>query len=466
MLPALLATPAYYLSEAFRVVDVFNDQGSIMQLIRIVILLAGLAATVSAQDVGDSWPQFRGPLGTGEAPNAKPPVEWSETKNVRWKIDLPGLGHSTPVLWRDRLFVTAAVPFGPEFPGKPDTAPGAHDNLRVTQRHRFVVTAINRKDGEKLWSKTLFETVPHEGGHHTSSLASASPVCDDKHVFAYFGSHGLFCLEHDGELVWKKDLGDMQSKHAHGEGSSPALYQNTLIVNWDHEGQSFIVAYDKNTGDERWRKNRAELTSWSSPIVIEHKGQPQVIVCGSNAIRAYDLKDGSVIWSCSGLSMNVCATPVYSKGVLLAGSSYDTRNFLAIKVDGAKGDVTGSSNVLWSRKQGPPYVPSPLAYGGAVYYLRHYQGVLSRMEIETGELVPGPMRLPSITDVYSSPVAADGRVYVTDLLGTTCVLEASAKPKLLARNKLDDSFSATAVMVGNEIYLRGKRHLYRISEDR
>ena len=437
---------------------------SAMRSTQALLLLTLGTGVIRAQDAADFWPQFRGPLGTGEAPKADPPIEWSEDKNVRWKIELPGRGHATPVLWGDRLFVATAIPIGPKFAGKPDTDPGAHDNLRVTQKHRFTVMAIARKDGSVLWQENVAEIVPHEGGHNTGSLASGSPVCDDTHVFAYFGSHGLFCLTHDGEIVWQIDLGDMHSKHNHGEGASPALHGDTLVVNWDHEGESFVVAFDKATGRERWRRPRQEVTSWSTPLVIEHKGQAQVIVAGTNRIRAYNLENGSVIWNCGGLSNNVCATPIYSDGIILAGSSYDTRNFMAIRVDGAKGDITGTDKVLWSTSQGPPYVPSPLAYDGAVYFLRHYQGVIRRMQIDNGANVPGAFRLPSIRDVYSSPVAAAKRVYVTDLQGTTMVMDSTAKPKLLARNRLEDSFSATAVVAGEELYLRGKRFLYCIAK--
>ncbi len=431
----------------------------------LLLLLCVSSNGLVAQDAGSNWPQFRGPLGTGEAPKANPPIEWGEDNNVRWKVPLPGLGHSTPVVWGDRIFVTTAVPFGAKFPGKPDTAPGAHDNVRVTQRHRYAAIAINRKDGSVVWKKNLNANVPHEGAHNTASLASASPVCDAKHVFAYFGSHGLYCLDHDGQIVWNKNLGTMQSKHAHGEGASPALHGDTLIVNWDHEGQSFIVAYDKNTGEQRWKLDRKEVTSWSSPIIIQHKNQTQIIVCGSNRIRAYEIETGKVIWSCAGLSNNVCATPVYGDGILLAGSSYDTRNFMAIKVDGASGDITGTNQVLWSRRQGPPYVPSPLLYRGAVFYLRHYQGVLSRLNAKSGSPAPGQIRLPTITDVYSSPVAAANRVYITDLRGTTRVMEAGTDAKFLARNRLEDSFSATMVLVDDEIILRGRKYLYCIAED-
>ncbi|MFK7820099.1 MAG: PQQ-binding-like beta-propeller repeat protein [Planctomycetaceae bacterium] len=435
-------------------------------LVLVVALLGAICLNgLMAQEVKQNqWPQFRGPLGTGEAPQADPPTEWSEDRNIRWKIPLPGLGHSTPVVWGEQIFVTTSIPFGEKFPGKPDTDPKAHDNVRVTQKHRFLMIAINRKDGSIAWRKNLKESTPHEGGHYTSSQASASPVCDDQHVIGFFGSHGLYCLTHDGQVVWQKNLGAIQSKHNHGEGASPALLGDTLVVNWDHEGQSFVVAFDKATGKEKWRVARNEMTSWSSPIAVDHKGLKMAIVAGTNRIRAYDLDSGSVLWSCGGLSQNVCATPIYFDGVVYAGSSYDTRNFMAIDIDGAQGDLTGSSRVLWSRRQQPPYVPSPLLYQGAVYYHRHYQGVLSRINARTGAEEPGPIRLPIISNVYGSPVAAAGRIYVTDLRGTTRVLKAGAKPDFISRNRLDDSFSATAVLVGKEILLRGRKYLYCIAE--
>src|SRR5207249_5283353 len=205
--------------------------------------------------------------------------------------------------------------------------------------------------------QTVHRGLPHEAGHISASLASASPVTDGERVFASFGSYGLYCLDFDGRLLWEKNLGEMHSKHGHGEGSSPALHGETLVVNWDHEEQSFLVALDKRTGKQRWRVARPEDTSWATPIVVEHGGKVQVIVSGTNRIRGYDLASGEVIWECGGLSSNVVASPVAAGGVVYAGSSYDTRNLLAIRLDGAKGDITGTRQVIWSRRRGAPYVP-------------------------------------------------------------------------------------------------------------
>ncbi len=288
-----------------------------------------IALPVHASEL-DNWGQWRGPLATGVAPKANPPITWSEKKNIRWKVALPGKGHSTPVVWQDFIFLTAARPFGKPMKPKYSGAPGAHDNLPITHHQEFLVLAVRRQDGKLLWNKTVHKELPHEGGHESGSLASASSVTDGKHVFAFFGSRGIYALNFDGKLVWKKDLGRMNTKHGHGEGSSPALYEDTLVINWDHEGQSFLVALDKHTGKIRWRVGRDEITSWATPIIVKHAGRTQVIVPGTKRLRAYDLDDGKVIWECGGLSANIVASPVAADGVVYSGCSYVKRALLAV----------------------------------------------------------------------------------------------------------------------------------------
>ena len=209
----------------------------------------------------------------------------------------------------------------------------------------------------------------------------------------------------------------MHTKHGHGEGSSPALQGDTLVVNWDHEEQSFIVALDKNTGNQLWRRDRREVTSWSSPLIVKVGNSFQVIVCGTERVRGYDLATGDVIWQCGGLSANIVATPVAASGVVYVGSSYEKRALLAIQLDGASGDVTDTEHVLWMRTRGTPYVPSPLLYDDALYFLTHYQNVMTRIEAKTGIDDPGAFRLGPIGNIYASPVGGGGRVYVTDVEG-------------------------------------------------
>ncbi len=426
----------------------------------IAVLFVAAVLPLPTLSAAERWAHWRGPLATGASPDAKPPVEWSETKNVRWKTPLPGRGHSSPIVWGDRIFVTAAIPYGDEFPPRYSGRPGAHDNVPVEQRHEFVVIAIDRKTGKIVWKRTVHKALPREGGHRSASLASASPVTDGELVWAFFGSFGLYCLDFDGEIRWQKNLGELHSKHGHGEGAGPVLHGATLAINQDHEEQSFVVAFNKRTGDERWRKLRDEVTSWSTPIVVEHGGKEQLIVPGSRRVRAYDLATGDVIWECGGLSENIVASPVYGDGIVYIGSSYEIRALLAIRLDGAKGDVTGGANVLWTRRRSTPYVPSPLLYRGQLHFLGHYQGVLTRLEGESGKDAPGTLRLPGIGDVYASPVAADGRVYVTDRNGRTIVLSAERTPRVLAVNSLDDRINASAALVGKEMFLRGEKALY------
>ncbi len=420
------------------------------------------AAAAPGTAADRNWPQWRGPLGTGEAPHADPPVRWSETENVRWKTEIPGRGHSTPAVWGDRVFVTAAIPSGDPVPAVDPH--GAHDNAPSIRRQRFVALALDRGDGRILWQRTLGEEVPRESGHLTASFASPSPVTDGERLFAYFGSHGLYALDLEGKLLWQADLGDMETLHGHGEGSSPALAGDAVVVNWDHEGQSFLAAFDTATGERRWRVERDEPTSWATPIVVEEGGRRQVVVSGTRRIRGYDPATGGVLWECGGLSSNVVASPVAGGGMVFAGSSYEKRSLLAIHLDGARGDLTGTDRVAWTRDRATPYVPSPLLYRGALYYLSHYQGILTRLEARTGRDRPGAFRLAGLGNVYASPVAAAGRVYITDLAGATLVLSDGDQPEVLALNRLDDRFSASAAVAGRELFLRGERRLYCLAQ--
>lgn len=413
----------------------------------------------------ENWGAWRGPLGTGVAPHANPPTEWSEDKNVRWKVEIPGLGHSTPIVWNDRVFVTTALPIGEALDPMPSRAPGNHDNLPVTHRHEFIVLALDRANGSVVWQRTLHEALPHEQGHHTASLASNSPVTDGERLYAFYGSFGLYCLDMQGEVLWHKDFGRMQSLHGHGEGSSPVLAGDLLIVNWDHEGQSFVAAFDKRTGEERWKVDRDEVTSWATPIVTKVHGDSQLIVSGTSRVRAYDVATGDVIWECGGLSANVVASPVAGDGMVFAGSSYDKQALLAIRLEDAHGDITGAKQVAWERHRNTPYVPSPLLYGDALYFLVHYQGVLTRLDTRTGADRPGAMRLGGIQDVYSSPLGAANRIYVTDRDGTTLVISHADAPDILARNQLDDAFSSSGAVAGDDLFLRGEKHLYCLTSE-
>ena len=416
-------------------------------------------------DPARAWMQWRGPLQNGVAPHADPPIEWSETKNIRWKSALPGKGHASPIVVGDRVIVMAAAPVGEAGPPVQDAAPGVHDSVPVNHRFEYAVLALSRKDGRILWRTVVRTEWPHEGGHVTGSQVSGSPTTDGRLIYAFFGSRGLYCLDLDGAVKWRKDLGRMQTLHAHGEGSSPVLHGGTLVVNWDHEGSSFLYAFDKQTGEERWKVPRDEKTSWSTPLVVEHEGKAQVIVSASKRVRGYDLATGAVLWECAGLTDNVVSSPVHYDGIVIAGNSYYRQAMLAIRLAGAKGDITNSPNVVWKLDRLTPYVSSPLLYGDTLYHLRHNQNVLVRLDPLTGAFRGDPLRLEGIRDdIFSSPVGAAGRLYITGRDGVTVVLRHDRDNATLAVNQLDDSFSASAALADGELYLRGERFLYCIAQ--
>ncbi len=426
-------------------------------------------ATVGSADSATNnlhqWSQWRGPLANGVAPLANPPVEWSEKKNVRWKVELPGRGHSSPIVFDDRVYVLAAGPVGAERKAVHDSAPGVHDSVPVTRTNQYLVLALRRSDGRTLWKKTVREEWPHEGGHETGSPASNSPVTDGEFIYAFFGSRGLYCLDTNGAVRWQHDLGKMQTLHAHGEGSSPVLHDDTLLVNWDHEGSSFLYAFDKLTGQQRWKVARDEKTSWSTPLVVEVDGKPQVIVSATKRVRGYDLATGRELWECSGLTDNVVSSPVYWRGLIIAGNSYYSQAMVAIRLAGAKGDLSNTTNVAWRLNRLTPYVSSPLLYDDTLYHVRHNQNILVRLNPATGEFRGEPLRLEGIRDfIFSSPVGAAGRIYITARDGTTVVLRHDAENTTLAVNHLDDSFSASAALAGRELFLRGENFLYCLGE--
>ena len=429
-----------------------------------LIVLYLLLLPALAGDSDGFWPQWRGPQATGVAPSANPPIRWSETENIRWKIALPGKGHSTPIVFGDAIFLTAAVPVGEPREPVYDNAPGSHDNVGVTQRHQFVVLAVSRRDGKVLWKNVVREEFPHEGGHNTGSLASNSPVTDGERLYAFFGSRGLYCLDLNGDIIWQKDLGRMQTLHGHGEGSSPVVHGETLIVCWDHEGASTLYAFEKRTGKERWKVARDEKTSWSTPLIVDHAGRQQVIVSATKRVRSYDLASGALLWECGGLAGNVVSSPVAGRGMVIAGNSYEWQAMLAIRLAGAKGDITDTPNLVWKLNRLTPYVSSPLLFDDTLYFLRHNQNILSRVDPESGKPRGEPLRLEGIRDIFASPVGAAGRIYITGRDGVTVVLRHDRENAPLALNRLEDTFSASPALVDRELYLRGDRFLYCIAD--
>lgn len=332
-----------------------------------------------------------------------------------------------------------------------------------TKVHEFAVLALDRADGSVVWRTTVTEALPHEAGHQTGSLASNSPWTDGKHIIASFGSRGLHCLNMDGEVLWSKQFDPMRSRGGFGEGSSPGVYGDTVVLQYDHEGDSFIAAFDKSTGQELWRKARDEGTSWSTPLIAEVDGRVQVITAATNASRSYDLATGEVIWSLAGLGVNVVPIPILVDDIVYLMSGYQSYHFQAVKLADARGDLTGTDKVLWSYDRNTSFVPSALIYGDFVYFFREFSGVLTCLNVNTGEVQYEGRRI-GLRQVYSSPVGAAGRVYLTSREGITKVIKLGGAYEELASNQLDDGIDASAAIVGDEIYLRGRQSLYCIAQ--
>lgn len=455
------------------------------RLLVFLITLAISTLQVSAGEKAPNWPQWRGPNADGSSATADPPVEWSSEKNVKWKVEVPGKGSSTPIIWDDKIIILttietdrrqegaaapAAKPAEQESAGRPQRQSrnrsrggrGGFGGPAPTNFHEFIVACYSRSTGDQLWQTTATEAVPHEAGHGDNNFASSSPVTDGKYIYVSFGSRGVYCFDMQGKQVWKTELGTMQTRARFGEGSSPALFGNTLIVPWDHEGQSYMIALNANTGDINWKVERDEVTTWATPFIVEHNGRTQVVANG-NRVRSYDLDTGDLIWECGGQVQNPIPSPVLHDDVVVCMTGYRGNAIYAVPLD-ASGDVTDSDKIAWNRKDAAPYVSSPTLYKGQLYFTKSREGIMSSVDVKTGKDVIGQSRLPGISKVYASPVAAADRIYFTGRDGTTVVLKHGTSLDVLATNTLGEAVDASPAIVGSEMFIRGEIHLFCIAQ--
>jgi outer membrane protein assembly factor BamB len=437
-----------------------------MSLLTIALLAVSLAPQAEKVDPLDNWPHWRGPLVNGTAPRGKPPLRWDATTNVAWKLPLPGRGSSTPIVWGDLVFVTTAVDTkrkadatdlprpDPRFAGKKKThAPDTY--------HRFSVLAVDRKTGAVRWQRTCAERVPHEGHHDSHSYAAGSPTTDGKRLYVSFGSFGLYCFDLAGKPLWQRDLGRMETRLGWGEAVTPAVHGNRLFVTWDHEGASALFALEADTGKTAWKVDRDEVTTWATPLVVEHRGKVQVIVPATKKVRSYDGRDGKVVWQTKGLTVNCIPSPVAAGGVVYCISGYQGNAAVAVPLD-ATG--TADDKVLWRLDRNTPYVPSPLLAGTRLYFTLSNEPILSCVDVRTGKFIFEKFRLNRLRSLYASPIAADGRIYLVGRDGTTMVLREGDKPEVLAVNRLDEPIDASPVVAGKQLFLRSHGALFCIEE--
>jgi outer membrane protein assembly factor BamB len=427
------------------------------------ILFITLLSITVAYGASDQWPTWRGPDMAGVSPNGKPPLKWSESENIKWKIELVGdESDSSPIIWGDQIIFQSAV----EIPAAGAKASKERESEdKPSHPYEFNVVSVDRKTGKQLWKRTVTEVVPHEGHHPDHGFCSYSPVTDGTFIWANFGSNGLYCLDMKGNIKWEKELWKLEIRAGFGEGNSPVLAGDNLVILMDQEGDSSIAAFNKNNGDLVWKKDRDERTSWTSPRVVEVDGKLQVIVNGHNRIRSYDSKTGDLIWECGGQTDNVVPTPVIGFGMVFCASGFRGNSMQAIKL-GKTGDLTDTDAVVWHVDQGTPYVPSPVLADDKIYVFQGNKESISCYNAKTGEPYYIKQELEEMKGVYSSGVFADGKVYLIGRGGTTYVLENSDTLKVLAVNKLDDGIDCSPAIIGNELYLKGKKYLYCIADSK
>ncbi|MCS7024159.1 MAG: PQQ-binding-like beta-propeller repeat protein [Bryobacteraceae bacterium] len=471
----------------------------------ILISVFSVSLSVFGTDLAH-WTRWRGPHQNGVAPGDVP-TEWSDNKNVAWKTTIPGRGHSSPVIYGNTIYLTTAIPVSdvgggqPASPPRPPAGPassagtdqppaagpplgepraaeargsefrgrrgpgGFAGGSAAGVEHRLVVLALDRNTGKILWERSPRTIRPHEGYHRIyGSFASNSPVTDGKHLWAFFGQYGVFCYSAQGELVWKKDdFPKISMRNAFGEGTAAVLEDESLILNFDSETESFLLVLDKNTGKQRWRVPRDEASSWSQPLVVKVGDRKQVIVSATKKVRAYDLADGRLIWECAGLGANVIPAPVSDGKVVYVMSGFRDPNLMAIQL-GREGDLTGSDAILWTNQRGNSYTPSPVLVDGKLYFVTD-SGMVSCLDAKTGQPYYLQQRLPKSYNIKASPVAVNGKLYIATENEDVVVLKLGEKYEVLATNTLaDQMFIASPAIADGSLYLRGQNTLYCIRQ--
>jgi len=420
-------------------------------------LVAGM--TAQGKTPLDEWRQWRGPYNTGMA-HGDAPLRWDDRTNVAWKVAIPGRGHSTPVVTGNRLYLTTAVPTGKRTAaeGRSRAGGGADSGLE----HRFEVMALDRQSGQVVWQRTATVAMPHEGYHRTyGSFASNSPVTDGARVFAFFGSRGLYAYDLDGELLWQKDFGvRMRMDMAFGEGTPLTLHDNRLLLHFDHLDGGFLVMLDPATGREIWRTTRTEPFNWAAPYVAEHAGRRQIIMSGLT-VRSYAFETGKLIWEVPGLGENTIPQPVQHRDLVFAMSGHTLKMLMAIPL-GQTGTLTAAA-LAWSTARGASYTPSPLLHDGRLYVLSD-SGQFSNFNATTGVPAYQQARLPQPYNFKASPVGANGKIYLATEDEDVVVVKMGDTMEVLATNTLaNQSFIASPVIVGGDMFLRSRTHLFKIS---
>ena len=439
-----------------------------------------LAASPIDSATTASWPGFRGPSASGVGEGARPPDTWnvSTGKNILWTTAVPGLAHSSPIVSGDRIFVTSAISSRPGATFKPGLyGEGTASEDRTPQR--WVVIAIDRRSGKIAWERTAYEGVPREKRHIKATYANATPATDGRHVVAFFGSQGLYAFDMQGTLLWKKDLGVLNTgaydlpEYEWGTASSPIIYKNLVIVQCDTQNESFVLAADIATGRTVWKTVRKELPSWGTPTVYvpARGGAPELVTNASNFIRGYDPETGVERWRLGGSSKITAPTPVFADGIIVvANGRAPERPIFAIR-PGGQGDISlrsgesANASIAWSKTGRGSYMPTPLIYQGIVYVLGN-AGLFDAYDLKTGRDVFRQRLEHQGSGFSASPVAVDGRIYLSSEDGDVFVVRSGEGFELVAKNSMGEPLMSTPALADGQMYVRGERRLFAIGQKR
>jgi outer membrane protein assembly factor BamB len=446
-------------------------------MLRLTLSLACLCLVSVSSAPAQNWPSFRGPGATGVAEGRGAPVKWDAVKseNVRWKAPIPGLAHSSPVVWGDKVFVTTAVSSA----AKEETRYGLYGDVAPVKddpKHTWKIYALDKQTGKVLWERTAYEGLPKVKRHPKSTHADSTPATDGKTVVALFGSHGLYAYDTKGKLLWKQDLGVLDSgwfydpDYQWEHGSSPIIYKNLVIVQADIQKGSFVAAYDLKTGRQVWKTTReGELPGWGTPTIYEGKGRAELITTGAKAVRGYDPLTGKELWRLGPMSEITTPTPFVAHDLIFVTSGYAPVQPIYAVRPGASGDISlkegAESNefIAWSKKRGGPYMPTPVVYGELLYTVSN-QGVVTAYQAKTGERVYQQRIADRGGAFTASPVAADGKVYLSSEDGEVFVFKAGPKHELLSVNPVGEVIMATPAISDGMLIVRGLKHVYAIAE--
>ena len=433
----------------------------------IAFVLTFLSATVllDTTSLASNWPQWRGPSGQGISEEKNLPTQWGVGKNIKWRTPLPGRGHSSPIVWGNRIFVTTAI--------EGEAVPGAKavkhmmgdkeflhpDSIGADKKHTFKVICLDRETGKILWEQTAFEGTPYDNRHRKSSYAASTPATDGNLVFAFFGTEGLYAYNMKGKLAWKADLGKLGTVGM-GTGTSPILYKNLVLMQCDEEGggASFIVALDSKTGKEVWKTPRKVQVSWATPMLVKTAKRTELITSGTETIISYDPATGKELWRHKGVESNAIPSPVANGEMVFVTAGFPTKVAMAINLGGA-GDL--ADTVVWKYSKGTAYVPSPILYGDYLY-LTTDRGILTCLDARTGEVKYEGGRVPVPATFTASPVAFDGKILMTSEDGDTFMVKAGPTHEILATNSVGEPVYASPAIADGRIFIRGEKNLYAI----